>query len=103
MRHFAYLVAKLRDTPEAGGSLLNNTTLVFLHEGGHGYDSSSGNRNSAHSTENMACLIAGRAGGLRPGQHVVASGMHPANVLVTAMKAVGYSGISLGEVSGDIP
>lgn len=102
MKHFGYLVAKLRDTPEAGGTMLNNTALVFLHEGGHGYDSSSGNQNSSHSTENMACLIAGRAGGLRPGQHVVASGMHPANVLVTAMKAVGYSGNSLGEVSGDI-
>jgi len=33
---------------------------------------------------------------------VVAAGKHPANVLVTAMTAVGAPG-SLGEVSGDIP
>ena len=103
MKHFGYLVSKLRDTPEGDGNLLSNTALVFLHEGGHGRDPSSGARYSSHSTENMACLIAGRAGGLRPGQHVVASGMHPANVLITAMKAAGYSGNSLGEVSGDIP
>ena len=103
MKHFGYLVAKLRDTPEAGGSMLNNTALVFLHEGGHGYDSSSGRQYSSHSTENMACLIAGRVGGLRPGRHVVATGMHPANVLITAMRAVGYPGNSLGEVSGSIP
>jgi hypothetical protein len=103
IKHFAYLVAKLRDTPEAGGSMLNNTALVFLHEGGHGRDSSSGTQFSSHSTENMACLIAGRVGGLNPGRHVVANGMHPANVLLTAMRAVGYPGNSLGEVSGDLP
>ena len=103
MKHFGYLVSKLRDTPEGDGNLLSNTVLVFLHEGGHGRDPSSGDRYSSHSTENMACLIAGRAGGLRPGQHVVASGMHPASVLITAMKAAGYSGNGLGEVSGDIP
>jgi hypothetical protein len=34
---------------------------------------------------------------------VVAAGMHPANVLVTAMKAVGVNTNQLGEVSGDIP
>jgi hypothetical protein len=103
MKHFGYLVAKLRDTPEADGNLLSNTALVFLHEGGHGRDPSSGSRDSSHSTENMACLIAGRAGGLRPGQHVVAAGRHPANVILTAMQAAGYPQNSLGEVSGDIP
>jgi hypothetical protein len=50
----------------------------------------------------MACLIAGRAGGLKPGQHLVAAGKHPANVLITAMNAVGVPG-NLGEVSGALP
>ena len=103
MKHFAYLMAKLRDTPEGGGSLLDNCALVFLHEGGHGLDTATGKTNSSHSTENMACLIAGRAGGLKGGQHVVATGKHPANVLITAMNAVGVAGSSLGEVSGNIP
>jgi hypothetical protein len=102
MKHFAYLIGKLRDTPEGGGSLLDNVALVFLHEGGHGLDTATGERNSTHSTENMAALIAGRAGGLRGGLHVAATGKHPANVLITAMNAVGVGGTTLGEVSGPI-
>ena len=103
MKHFAYLVGKLRDTPEGGGSLIDNTVLVFLHEGGHGLDTATGAINSTHSTENMACLVAGRAGGLKPGQHVVALGKHPANVLITAMNAAGVAGNTLGDVTGNIP
>jgi hypothetical protein len=99
---FAYLVAKLRDAPEGTGSVLDNAVLVLLHEGGHGYDPGAAADNSAHSTENMACMIAGRAGGLQAGRHVVATGMHPGNVLVTAMEAVGVDS-DLGQVSGAIP
>jgi hypothetical protein len=51
----------------------------------------------------MACLVAGRAGGLKPGQHVVAVGKHPANVLITAMNAAGVAGNTLGDVTGNIP
>ena len=71
IEHFAYLVAKLRDTPEGAGSLLDNTVLVFMPEGG--WDDG-----DPHSGENMLALIAGRAGGLRPGQHVATDGAHPA-------------------------
>ena len=102
MKHFGYLIGKLRDTPEGGGKLIDNVAALFLHEGGHGLDTATGKLNSTHSTENMACLIAGRAGGLRPGQHVVATGKYPANVIISAMKAVGLPE-SLGEVSGAIP
>jgi Protein of unknown function (DUF1552) len=102
MKHFAYLVGKLRDTPEGAGKLIDNTVAVFLHEGGHGLDTATAKTNSTHSTENMACLIAGRAGGLKPGQHVAATGKHPANVLISAMKAVGLPE-KLGEVSGALP
>ena len=103
MKHFAYLIGKLRDTPEGGGSLLDNVALVFLHEGGHGLDTATGEKNSTHSTENMAALIAGRAGGLKGGLHVAATGKHPANILITAMNAVGVSSATLGEVTGPIP
>lgn len=102
MKHFAYLLGKLRDTPEGGGSLLDNAAVLFLHEGGHGLDTATGKINSSHSTENMACLIAGRAGGMKPGKHVVAAGRHPASVVITAMNAVGVPG-NLGEVSGGMP
>jgi hypothetical protein len=103
VKFFAYLVAKLRDTPEGDGHVLDNCALVFLTEGGHGLDAASGKQYSSHSSENMAVLVAGHAGGLRAGQHVAAPGMHPANVLVTAMNAVGVAGDTLGEVSGTIP
>jgi hypothetical protein len=102
MKHFGYLIGKLRDTPEGAGKLIDNVAALMLHEGGHGLDTATGKMNSTHSTENMACLIAGRAGGLKPGQHVVATGKYPANVVISAMKAVGLPE-TLGEVSGAIP
>jgi Protein of unknown function (DUF1552) len=103
MKHFARLVQKFKDSPEAGGSMLDSSAMVYVFEGGHGFDPEGNKDNSSHSSENMACLIAGRAGGLKPGQHVAATGKHPANVLVTAMKAVGVAGDTLGEVTGDLP
>jgi hypothetical protein len=102
MKHFGYLIGKLRDTPEGAGKMIDNVVALMLNEGGHGLDTATGKTNSTHSTENMACLIAGRAGGLKPGKHVVAAGKHPANVLVSAMKAVGLPE-KLGEVTGAIP
>jgi hypothetical protein len=51
----------------------------------------------------MVALIAGRAGGLKPGQHVATDGAHPARVLISAMNAVGVTTDTLGEVSGTIP
>ena len=102
VKHFAYLVQKFKDTPEGNGNMLDNMAMVYALEGGHGYDPGGAKDNSSHSTENMAMMLAGRAGGLKPGQHVVAQGKHPANVMVTAMKAVGYASDTLGEVSGDI-
>lgn len=101
----AYLVSKLRNTPEGAGSVLDNCALVFLNEGGHGYGYEGGLQYSSHSTDNMVALVAGRAGGLQPGQHIVApaSANHPVNVTLSAMQAAGYAGNSLGEVSGTIP
>jgi hypothetical protein len=103
VKHFARLIQKFKDTPEGNGTMLDNAAMVFLLEGGHGFDPETNEQNSAHSSENMACLLAGRAGGLQPGQHVRTNLAHPANVLVTAMKAVGVQTETLGEVTGDLP
>jgi hypothetical protein len=104
IKHFARLVSLLRDTQELDGtSLLDNTAIVLLFEGGYGYDPESDSDGHAHSTENMVALVGGRVGGLKGGQHFVATGMHPANVLVTAMQAVGLQTDTLGQVSGVIP
>jgi len=60
---------------------------------------------NAHNYENAACLVAGRAGGLKAGQHIVApaGANHPVNVLITAMNAAGVPTTRLGEVSGSVP
>jgi hypothetical protein len=102
-KHFAALVDDLRNTTEVDGSrLLDHCALVFTHEGGYGLDPSDGATKRSHSTERMACLVAGRAGGMIQGQHLRKSGFHPAQVLTTAMSAVG-AGDTLGEVDGVIP
>ncbi|MBW2461615.1 MAG: hypothetical protein JRH11_08200 [Deltaproteobacteria bacterium] len=100
MNLFRYLIEKLDER-----GVLDSTAVVCLFEGGHGHDPASGRSHSSHSTENMAALVAGGAGGLTRGEHIVAppDANHPANVLITAMNAVGVSADSLGEVSGAIP
>lgn len=104
MRHWAYLINKLKNTPEGNGTMLDNTVLVFVFEGGHGFDPSATKQYSSHSTEKMIALVAGgTAGGHKPGKHIVTNKAHPASVLISAMKMAGYSGNSLGEVTGDIP
>lgn len=102
MKHFAYLVAKFRDTPEDSSNMLANMAIAMLHEGGHGYDPSSGRQYSSHCTDNMACLVAGRAGNLKAGVHIKATGKTPANVLATLMNAVGVPTTGLGETQGTI-
>ncbi len=104
VRHWARLVDLLRTTPDIDGrTVLDNTAISLVFEGGHGWDPEAG-RNSVHSTENMAALIAGRVGGLNAsgGRHIVAQDAHPAQILTSAMSAVG-AGETLGEVSGVIP
>jgi len=104
VKHFARLVAMLRDTQELdGSSMLEHTALVLCFEGGYGFDPESGSGNRAHSTENMVSLVAGRTGGLVHGSHIVATGLHPANVIISAMQAVGMDTDTLGEISGTIP
>ena len=103
MKHWAYLLAKLKATPEAGGNVLDNMAAVFAFEGGHGFDPADNRAISAHSTENMAMLVSGKAGGLKPGLHIRGNNLHPANVLLTALRAVGDPRTTLGEVSGEIP
>ncbi len=104
MNHFGYLIAKLRDTPEGAGTLLDSCAIAYLIEAGGGHSYENGSAFSAHSTDNMAMLVAGGAGGLVQGQHIVApaNANHTANVLISAMHAVGVEQ-DLGDVEGHIP
>lgn len=104
VRHYGRLVEKLRDTTELdGSSVLDNSALLLMFEGGWGFDPESGDELSVHSSENMSALIAGGAGGLNPGggQHVRMSGSHPTQVINTGLRAVGIDH-EMGDVSGVI-
>lgn len=104
VEHFAYLVAKMRDTPEGDGTLLDHCAIGLLNEAGGGYSYESGSAYSAHSTDGMAMLLAGGAGGLLRGEHRIAPAgqNHPANVLISMMQAVGVDS-DLGDISGAVP
>jgi hypothetical protein len=98
--HYAYLIDKLRNTPEGGGNVLDNSVIMFTAEAGHGLQLNDGSsQNQTHSVENMVMLMAGRAGGLNPGEHVNGNSAHPATVLIQGMQAAGYQGNTLGDVS----
>jgi hypothetical protein len=106
MQFYAYLVDKLKNTPEGAGSVLDNTVALFVPEGGHGTQLDDGvTENAAHSVEGMAMVIAGgTSGGITShGQHIASPGTHPAQVLISGMQAAGVQGDSLGEVSGNVP
>lgn len=102
MKHWGNLLTKLHAAKEGATSILDNSAAAFTFEGGHGFDPADNRQISAHSTENMVVLMAGGAGGLKRGLHIKATGMHPANVLLTGLKAVGYTSNTLGETTGEI-
>ena len=102
--HYAYLLDKLKSTPEGAGTVLDNSAVVFMPEAGHGIQLNDNESvNQTHSVDRMVLLVGGRAGGLAPGRHIAATGRHPGNVLLTAMQAVGHEGDTFGEVTGTVP
>ncbi len=65
VEEFAYLVGKLKATPEGAGNLLDNTALLYVHEHAEA---------NAHKNNNLAVLLAGHAGGLKTGLHTRTTG-----------------------------
>lgn len=101
--HYAYLLEKMAATQEGERTLLDNSAMIFMPEGGHGRQlNDASTEDQTHSTENMVMLVAGRSGGLNPGRHVPTAGAHPAQCLISCMQAVGVGADQLGEVSGRI-
>lgn len=106
IENFAYLVSRLKATPEGGGTLLDHCAMVMGFEGGHGGQMdqpvTAADSFSSHSTQNMAMIVAGGAGGLRHGRHLAMPNVHPARVTISAMKAAGGP-TTLGQISGELP
>ena len=65
VEEFAYLVGRLKATPEGAGNVLDNTLLLFVHEHAEA---------NSHKNNNLAVLLAGHAGGLRTGLHTRTTG-----------------------------
>ena len=80
VEEFAYLVAKLKATPEGDGNLLDHSCLLFVHEHAEAND----HKNSGH-----AAIIAGHAGGLVTGRHTPLTGTMGDLYLTLANKALG--------------
>jgi hypothetical protein len=102
---YAEVVERLKTIPRGAGTALDETAAVFVMEGGKGLSedperSGDGGGDPNHSVDNAVMLLAGRAGGLRSGQHVDLSGrdLHTAVVLNTAIRALGVTG-TLGDIT----
>jgi hypothetical protein len=99
---YAALLAKLKAVTEGAGTMLDQSVALFCMEGGKGGRAADGGGDQNHSTDNMVMLVAGRAGGLKAGQHLVApTDAHVGTVMNTAMRAVGVTE-TLGEIDGYI-
>lgn len=99
---YARLLASLKAIREGTGTALDTSAAIFVMEGGKAGRAADGGRDPNHSTDNMCMLVAGRAGGLRPGQHVVARDRHPAAVFNTALRALGISR-QMGDIADHVP
>lgn len=105
---YARIVSRLKATPEGAGNALDSTAAMFVMEGGKGLSpdpqrSGDGGGDPNHSVDNAVAFIAGRVGGLNPGQHVNLTGqdLHPARVITSAYQALGIDP-TLGEIAGPI-
>ncbi len=65
VEEFAYLLGKLKATPEGEGNMLDNTCLLFVHEHAEA---------NAHKNNNLAVILAGHAGGMQTGLHTRTTG-----------------------------
>ena len=95
MKNFAYLLEKLKASPEgAGGNLLDSSVLLCSSDVSEGL---------VHSTSNYPILVAGKAGGLLryPGVHVrSAAGDNASDVLLSCLQASGTGLTSVGKDGG---
>ncbi len=60
VEEFAYLVGRLKSTPEGDGTLLDRTCLLFVHEHAEA---------NTHKNNNHAVIVAGHAKGMKSGMH----------------------------------
>lgn len=95
MEQFAYLLSRLDATPEADGTLLDHSMLVY------GSGIGDGNR---HNHDDLPVLLAGRGGGtLATGRHVSFPQQTPLNNLFVSMfQRMGIETDEFGDATGTL-
>lgn len=93
VQQFAYLLGRLKATPEGDGNLLDNSMIVY------GGGLADGDR---HEHDNLPILMAGRGGGsITPGRHIRYGSETPmCNLLVSMLERVGAPVSSFGDSTG---
>ena len=88
---FAYLLGKLQAVPEAGGTMLDNTVVMWVSEFGN---------SSSHSLRNVLWFLAGNVGGfLKQGQVIKSPGRSVSDLHVTVLNAFGIPDKTFGEAA----
>jgi hypothetical protein len=92
---FAYLIGKLKGATEGGGTLLDNTCILY----GSG---SGGTANVDHSGSNLPLILAGKGKGSMPtqGRILVKNGMTHCNLLLTLLNRMGVATTKFGDSTG---
>jgi hypothetical protein len=80
VEEFAWLLGKLKATPEGESNLLERTSLIFVHEHAEAND---------HKNNGLSLIVAGHAGGLKTGVHTRSTGTVADLYLAVANKAMG--------------
>ncbi len=95
VKQFAYLLEKLRSTPDGDGTLLDHSMITY------GSGLSDGN---AHDHSNLPLLLAGRGcGALKPGRYVRYPRETPmGNLYVAMLDRMGVPVESLGDSNGEL-
>ncbi len=94
MNRFAYLLEKLKASPESTGNLLDNSCILFSSDVCEGL---------VHSITDYPILVAGRAGGFLkyPGiHHRSTSSENASDVLLACLRSVGANVDSVGSEGG---
>jgi hypothetical protein len=94
VKMFAYLLEKLRDTPDGDGKLLDHVTLIY----GAGIADS-----NTHAPVNIPFLLAGGgSGNLKGGRHTNLRGVPLANLHLTLMDQFGVNWERIGDSTGRV-
>lgn len=94
MQQFAYLLGKLKDTPEGDGNLLDNSVWLASTDVAEG---------ESHSSDDYPMVVAGKGGGVlrHPGVHLRGTNANnTSDVLLTVMRAAGTGVTEVGADQG---